>query len=68
MDKQPILAIEVDGTAFHKVGSKQAERDEKKNSIMEKCGLSLLRLRTDGSGEENQECTASCTERNGMTK
>ena len=23
MDKQPILAIEVDGTAFHKVGSKQ---------------------------------------------
>ena len=54
MDKQPVLAIEVDGTAFHRAGSKQEERDEKKNGIMEKCGLPLLRLRTDGSGEEER--------------
>ena len=27
MDKQPVLAIEVDGTGFHEAGSKQAERD-----------------------------------------
>lgn len=54
MDKPPILAIEVDGTAFHRAGSKLETRDEKKNSIMEKCGLSLLRLRTDGSGEEEK--------------
>ena len=54
MDKQPVLAIEVDGTGFHGVGSKQAERDEKKNSILEKCGLPLLRLRTDGSGEKEK--------------
>lgn len=30
MDKQPVLAIEVDGTGFHEAGSKQAERDMKK--------------------------------------
>lgn len=51
MDKRPVLAIEVDGTAFHEAGSKQASRDAKKNSIAEKCRLPLLRLRTDGSDE-----------------
>ena len=54
MDKQPMLAIEVDGTGFHEAGSKQAERDIKKNSILEKCGVPLLRLRTDGSGEKEK--------------
>lgn len=54
MDKQPVLAIEVDGTGFHEVGSKQAERDIKKNSILEKCGVPLLRLRTDGSEEKEK--------------
>ena len=52
MDKQPVLAIEVDGTGFHEAGSKQAERDMKKNSILEKCAVPLLRLRTDGSREK----------------
>ena len=51
MDKQPVLAIEVDGIGFHEVGSNQAERDIKKNSILEKCTVPLLRLRIDGSGE-----------------
>lgn len=54
MDKSPVLAIEVDGTAFHAAGSIQAVRDEKKNHILERCGIPLLRLRTDGSGEEDQ--------------
>ena len=54
MGKQPVLAIEVDGTGFHEAGSKQAERDKKKNSILEKCAISLLRLRTDGSGEKEK--------------
>ena len=54
MDKQPVLAIEVDGTGFHEAGSKQAERDIKKNSILKKCAISLLRLRTDGSGEREK--------------
>ena len=54
MDKQPVLAIEVDGTGFHETGSKQAERDRKKNSILEKCAVPLLRFRTDGSGEKEK--------------
>lgn len=54
MDKQPVLAIEVDGTGFHEAGSKQAGRDIKKNSILEKCAVPLLRLRTDGSGEKEK--------------
>ena len=54
MDKQPVLAIEVDGTVFHEARSKQAVRDAKKNSILEKCGVPLLRLRTDGSGEKEK--------------
>ena len=53
MDKQPVLAIEVDGGS-HTSGSKQAERDAKKNSILEKCAVPLLRLRTDGSGEKER--------------
>ena len=49
-----LTGIEVDGTAFHKAESKQAERDMKKNSILEKCAVPLLRLRTDGSGEKEK--------------
>ena len=58
MDKSPLLAIEVDGTAFHTIGSAQAERDQKKNHIFEKCGIPLLRLRTDGSGEREKIAAA----------
>lgn len=54
MDKSPLLAIEVDGTAFHASGSIQAARDEKKNHILAQCGIPLLRLRTDGSDEKKQ--------------
>lgn len=52
MDKSPLLAVEVDGAAFHAAGSVQANRDEKKNRIFGQCGIPLLRLRTDGSREE----------------
>ena len=54
MDKSPLLAIEVDGVAFHAAGRVQASRDEKKNRIFERCSIPLLRLRTDGSGEEER--------------
>lgn len=54
MDKSPLLAVEVDGTAFHAAGSTQAGRDEKKNRIFELCGIPLLRLRTDESGEKER--------------
>jgi superfamily I DNA and/or RNA helicase/very-short-patch-repair endonuclease len=51
IDKTPVLAIEVDGVAFH--GNKlQQERDSKKNNILEVIGLPLLRLSTDGHHEE----------------
>ncbi len=58
MDKQPVLAIEVDGIGIHEAGSKQAERDMKKNSVLEKCAVPLLRLRTDGGGEKEKIRTA----------
>lgn len=54
IDERPMLSIEENGTGFHEAGSKQAERDAKKNSILEKCAVPLLRLRTDGSGEKEK--------------
>lgn len=54
MNKSPILAIEVDGYAFHKEGSKQSERDELKNHILEMIGISLLRLKTNESDERHR--------------
>lgn len=54
LDKKPILAIETDGTQYHAEGSRQAERDALKNSIMDKYGLPLIRLRTDESDIENR--------------
>lgn len=54
IDKSPLLAIEVDGTAFHAPGSVQSIRDEKKNNVFALCGLGLLRLRTDSSGEKDK--------------
>ena len=49
--KEPVAAIEVDGTSFHKQGSRQYERDRLKDSIFAGYSLPLLRFRTDGSGE-----------------
>ncbi len=52
--KEILFGIEVDGYNYHKKGTKQAERDLKKNAIFEQIGLPLLRLSTKGSGEENK--------------
>ena len=54
MDKKPLLVIEIDGTQYHAEGRRQAERDLLKNSILEKCGIPLLRLRTNESREETR--------------
>lgn len=54
MDKKPVLAIEIDGTRYHAAGSRQAERDLLKNSVMEKCGFPLLRIRTNESNVEKR--------------
>ena len=50
--KEILFGIEVDGYNYHKKGTKQSERDLKKNAIFDQIGLPLLRLSTKGSGEE----------------
>ena len=54
MDKCSLLAVEVNSAAFYAEESVQAGRDEKKKRIFDQCGIPLLRLRTDGSGEEER--------------
>jgi very-short-patch-repair endonuclease len=54
MSRKPILVIEVDGVSFHEQQKIQQDRDAKKNSILEKAGIKLLRLRTNESGEEDR--------------
>jgi alpha-galactosidase len=51
IDKSPVLVIEVDGYGFHREGTRQAERDVMKDSVLAKCGLPILRLSTVGSNE-----------------
>ncbi|MEG2625119.1 MAG: AAA domain-containing protein [Christensenella sp.] len=48
--KKPFLAIEVDGVQ-HRKDQLQIIRDGKKNAILEKCNIPLLRFETDGSNE-----------------
>lgn len=52
VSRKVMLCIEVDGVGFHQEGSKQHERDQIKNYILEKYGITLLRFKTDGSNEE----------------
>lgn len=52
LGNKPILAIEVDGYKYHKKGTEQYERDLLKNSVLEKYGIPLVRLKTNGSEEE----------------
>lgn len=54
MSRKPVLVIEVDGVSFHEQRKEQQERDAKKNSILEKAGIRLLRLKTNESGEEEK--------------
>lgn len=54
MDKSPVMAIEVDGTKYHAEGSRQAERDAMKNNILQKCGIPILRIRTNESSESSR--------------
>ncbi|SMO72321.1 Protein of unknown function [Chryseobacterium rhizoplanae] len=54
LGKNPVLAIEVDGYEYHKMESRQAERDVMKNEILEKYKIPLLRFLTTGSGEREK--------------
>ncbi|MCR8843540.1 AAA domain-containing protein [Paenibacillus sp. SC116] len=51
LNKQPLLIIEVDGFESHRNNKAQIERDKKKNSILQKYDVPLLRLPTTGSNE-----------------
>lgn len=53
IDKTPVMAIEVDGVAFHN-NELQKARDSKKNHILKVIGLPLLRLSTDEHNEETR--------------
>ncbi|MGO4188436.1 AAA domain-containing protein [Pseudarthrobacter sp. TAF60_1] len=48
----PVLAVEVDGFAFHEADASQRVRDGLKNAICRIHCIPLLRLPTTGSGEE----------------
>ncbi len=48
----PVLAVEVDGFAFHEANPRQKVRDELKDAIFVAHSIPLLRLPTTGSGEE----------------
>lgn len=54
---QPVLVVEVDGFAYHN-NEKQRERDQVKNTILEKYGIPILRLSTVGSGEKQKLVSA----------
>lgn len=54
ISKKPVLAVEVDGYAFHKKNTEQAFRDELKNQILDLYGIPLLRLCTNGSRERER--------------
>ena len=54
VSKLPVLLIEVDGVAFHKLGTEQARRDALKNSVITKYNLPFLRLPTNGSEEKKK--------------
>lgn len=48
------LAIEVDGTQYHRFGSSQSKRDVLKDSVLASIGLPLLQLSTAGSQEKER--------------
>jgi hypothetical protein len=56
--KVPRLVVEVDGTAFHTKGTRQAERDKLKNGILDKYKLPYIRFKTDESRESERLVTA----------
>lgn len=54
LGKAPVLGVEVDGYAFHKAGSKQAERDQLKDRILGKYHFPILRFKTNESNEREK--------------
>lgn len=52
--KEPVLAIETDGYAFHNEGTVQHSRDIMKDKIFGKYSIPFIRLSTTGSGEKER--------------
>lgn len=53
-ENKPVLCIEVDGYGFHGYQNNIPKRDKKKESILNKCSLELMRFNTIESDEENR--------------
>lgn len=51
ISKKAILAVEVDGYKYHKEGTVQSLRDNKKKNILSNYGIPLIKFATNGSGE-----------------
>ena len=54
IDNSILMGIEVDGYHYHRAGTPQANRDMIKDQALDKYGISLLRLNTTGSQEEER--------------
>lgn len=54
LNKKPLLVVEVDGFSYHENNPEQLKRDKLKNDILEKYSLPIIRLPTNGSGEEKK--------------
>ena len=52
LDKMPVLVVEVDGYAFHANNPDQLRRDKMKDTILQKYGIPIIRMRTNESGQE----------------
>lgn len=54
ISKKALLAVEVDGYAFHREGTKQFDRDRIKDQILGKYEIPIIRFPTNGSGEKEK--------------
>ncbi len=54
LDKEAVLAVEVDGYAYHQNNKKQRERDALKDKILQQINLRVLRVATNESGEREK--------------
>jgi len=57
INKQAVLAIEVDGVKYHENNPLQLKRDKIKDSILEKYNIPMIRFPTNGSEEEEKLLT-----------
>lgn len=54
LDKEPVLAVEVDGFEYHMNNKEQQIRDALKDKILKQIGLPILRVATNESGEKEK--------------